>query len=43
MRFVEQRSLREIATAMQKTEGAVKQLQFRAVQSLRAKMVRADG
>ena len=43
LRFVEQRSVREIATAMQKTEGAVKQLQFRAVQSLRAKMVEADG
>ncbi len=43
MRFVEQRSLREIATAMQKTEGAVKQLQFRAVQTLRTKMVKADG
>ena len=43
MRFVEQRSVREIAAAMQKTEGAVKQLQFRAVQSLREKMVKADG
>jgi RNA polymerase sigma-70 factor, ECF subfamily len=43
LRFVEQRSVREIATAMQKTEGAVKQLQFRALQSMRTKMVRADG
>ena len=43
LRFVEQRSVREIATAMQKTEGAVKQLQFRALQTLRTKMVKADG
>ena len=41
MRFVEQRSVREIATAMQKTEGAIKQLQFRAIKSLRAKMTAA--
>ena len=40
LRFVEQRSVREIATAMQKTEGAVKQLQFRAIQSLRETMVK---
>jgi RNA polymerase sigma-70 factor, ECF subfamily len=35
-RFVEQRSIKEIARAMQRSEGAVKQLQFRALQSLRA-------
>ena len=40
LRFVEQRSVRDIATAMQKTEGAVKQLQFRAVQSLRETLVK---
>ncbi len=40
LRFVEQRSIREIATALQKTEGAVKQLQFRALQSLRETMVK---
>jgi RNA polymerase sigma-70 factor (ECF subfamily) len=37
-RFVEQRSIKEIARALQRSEGAVKQLQFRALQSLRAKM-----
>ena len=37
-RFVEQRSIREIARQLRKTEGAIKQLQFRALQSLRAQM-----
>ena len=37
-RFVEQKSIREIAQRLGKTEGAVKQLQFRALQSLRAKL-----
>ncbi len=37
-RFVEQKSLREIAQALGRTEGAVKQLQFRALESLRARM-----
>ena len=37
-RFVEQRSIREIAQQLGKTEGAIKQLQFRALQSLRAQM-----
>jgi RNA polymerase sigma-70 factor (ECF subfamily) len=37
-RFVEQRSIREIADRLNKTEGAVKQLQFRALQTLRAQM-----
>jgi RNA polymerase sigma-70 factor, ECF subfamily len=37
-RFVEQRSTREIADRMKKTEGAIKQLQFRALQTLRAQM-----
>jgi RNA polymerase sigma-70 factor (ECF subfamily) len=37
-RFVEQRSVREIAERLNKTEGAVKQLQFRALQSLRVRM-----
>ena len=35
-RFVEQKSIREIAHELARTEGAVKQLQFRALQSLRA-------
>jgi len=37
-RFVEQRSIREIAGRLNKTEGAIKQLQFRALQTLRALM-----
>ena len=37
-RFVEQKSIREIALGLQRTEGAVKQLQFRALESLRAQM-----
>ena len=37
-RFVEGRSVREIARALGRTEGAVKQLQFRALQSLRARL-----
>ena len=37
-RFVEQRSIKEIARAMQRSEGAIKQLQFRALQNLRAQM-----
>jgi RNA polymerase sigma-70 factor, ECF subfamily len=41
-RFVEQRSVREIAGRLNKTEGAVKQLQFRALQNLRTWMEGAD-
>jgi RNA polymerase sigma-70 factor (ECF subfamily) len=37
-RFVEQRSIREIAQRLGKTPGAIKQLQLRAVQKLRAQM-----
>lgn len=37
-RFVEQRSIREIAQRLGKTPGAIKQLQLRAVQNLRAQM-----
>ena len=37
-RFVEQRSIREIAQQIGKSEGAVKQLQFRALQKLRSQM-----
>ncbi len=37
-RFVEQRSIREIAKELRRSEGAVKQLQFRALQSLRERM-----
>lgn len=37
-RFVEQLSIREIAARLGKTEGAVKQLQLRALEKLRAQM-----
>jgi len=37
-RFVEQKSIREIAQALTRSEGAVKQLQYRALESLRAQM-----
>ena len=37
-RFVDQRSLREISQELGRTEGAVKQLQFRALQTLRTKV-----
>jgi RNA polymerase sigma-70 factor (ECF subfamily) len=37
-RFVEQKSLREIAQDLGRSEGAVKQLQFRALQNLRMRM-----
>jgi len=38
MRFAEEKSIREIAQALGRTEGAVKQLQFRALQNLRARL-----
>jgi RNA polymerase sigma-70 factor (ECF subfamily) len=37
-RFVEQKSIREIANQLGRSEGAVKQLQFRALQNLRNRM-----
>jgi len=37
-RFVEQRSTREIAEELGRSEGAVKQLQFRAIENLRERM-----
>lgn len=40
MRFTEERSLREIAAALGKTEGAIKQLQWRALEQLRKEMSR---
>jgi RNA polymerase sigma-70 factor (ECF subfamily) len=42
-RFVEQRSIREIAQRLGRTEGAIKQLQLRAVQNLRAQMEGGHG
>jgi len=38
MRFAEEKSIGEIAAQLNRTEGAVKQLQFRAFQNLRAKI-----
>ena len=43
MRFAEEKSIREIAQALGRTEGAVKQLQFRALDKLRAQTERAHG
>jgi RNA polymerase sigma-70 factor, ECF subfamily len=37
-RFIDERSIREIARRLSKTEGAIKQLQFRALQTLRAQI-----
>jgi RNA polymerase sigma-70 factor, ECF subfamily len=37
-RFVDQRSVREIARELGRSEGAVKQLQFRALQNLRTRI-----
>jgi RNA polymerase sigma-70 factor, ECF subfamily len=41
-RFVDQKSIKEVAQEIRKTEGAVKQLQFRALSTLRARMEGAD-
>jgi len=37
-RFVDERSIREIAAELGRSEGAVKQLQFRAIENLRARL-----
>jgi len=42
-RFVEQKSIREVAQALGRSEGAVKQLQWRALETLREQMGRANG
>ncbi len=42
MRFAEEKSIREIAQTLGRTEGAVKQLQFRALQNLRSRMEGAN-
>jgi len=42
LRFVEQKSIKEVAREIRKTEGAVKQLQFRALSTLRARMEGAN-
>ena len=40
MRFAEEKSIRQIAGELERSEGAVKQLQFRALESLRKKLTR---
>jgi RNA polymerase sigma-70 factor, ECF subfamily len=42
LRFVEQKSIKEVAQEIRKTEGAVKQLQFRALTTLRTRMEGAN-
>jgi RNA polymerase sigma-70 factor (ECF subfamily) len=42
LRFVQQKSIKEVAGEIRKTEGAVKQLQFRALSSLRSRLGGAD-
>jgi RNA polymerase sigma factor (sigma-70 family) len=42
LRFVDQKSIKEVAKEMCRTEGAVKQLQFRALTTLRARTEGAD-
>jgi RNA polymerase sigma-70 factor (ECF subfamily) len=43
MRFADEKGIREIAEEMGRTEGAVKQLQYRAIQSLRERMGERNG
>ena len=38
LRFAEERSIRDIAQQLSRSEGAIKQLQFRALQNLRTRM-----
>jgi RNA polymerase sigma-70 factor (ECF subfamily) len=38
MRFAEEKAIKEIARELNRSEGAVKQLQFRAIQSLRVRL-----
>jgi RNA polymerase sigma-70 factor, ECF subfamily len=42
MRFAEQRTIRDIAGRLGRTEGAVKQLQFRGLRTLRARLGESD-
>ncbi len=43
MRFAEERSIREIAATLGRSEGAVKQLQWRALETLRSRMRTSHG
>ncbi|MBV9610971.1 MAG: sigma-70 family RNA polymerase sigma factor [Acidobacteriaceae bacterium] len=42
-RFIEERSVKEIASRLEKSEGAVKQLQFRALRTLRERIGERHG
>ena len=42
MRFIEERSLREVARALKRSEGAIKQLQLRALENLRKQLTAAS-
>ena len=42
MRFAQERSLREIANALGRSEGAIKQLQFRALEHVRKRLAGAE-
>jgi RNA polymerase sigma-70 factor (ECF subfamily) len=42
LRFVEEKSIKEVAQEIRKSEGAVKQLQFRALTTLRTRLEGAD-
>jgi RNA polymerase sigma-70 factor (ECF subfamily) len=42
-RFLQQRSIRDIAQILGRSQGAVKQLQFRALENLRARMSETHG
>ena len=42
LRFAEEKSIRDIAGQLSRSEGAIKQLQFRALQNLRARMSEKD-
>jgi RNA polymerase sigma-70 factor (ECF subfamily) len=42
MRFVEEKSINEIAQVLERSEGAIKQLQFRALQNLRKNLTTED-
>jgi RNA polymerase sigma-70 factor (ECF subfamily) len=43
MRFAEEKSIREIAAALGRSEGSIKQLQFRAMQNLRVRLGDSNG
>jgi RNA polymerase sigma-70 factor (ECF subfamily) len=42
MRFVDEKSISEIAQVLERSEGAIKQLQFRALQNLRKELTTED-